>query len=454
MERLCVASYETFFAENEKVEFVWLQFISYTSNMLVRIVPRAKFAAMVEQGQLLCMTSAILHLLPGDGLASGASSSGKLHLRPDMNTAYCQAGSDGSRAVITVDCVDEHGVPVAECARSRLRDLHRMLKRETGCGLLVGFEVEVMFLRPRLEAGVTVDFEPVNTQHAFTSMTPEDRTYIDLVEAVARALAEVGIALEQFHAEAGPGQWEFVLPPEEPLRAIDMLLRARETIAGVARRFGLRATVSTQPVPGQACNGAHVHLSVNSEESELVLANDQNDLVPKAESFFAGIMRHLPAILAFALPTDISYARIATGIWSGGEYAAWGWENKEVALRRIQNNRFEIKCVDGLANPYLVLCALLGAGITGMRQGLPLTGGNCTKAAARLSVEERKALGVKHLLPTTLDASLAALEADGQMRDVVGPCIVSSYVSLKRGEAAFLRAMDDHQRRIWQIARY
>ncbi|CAG8890684.1 unnamed protein product [Penicillium egyptiacum] len=444
--------WERFVGENEKVEFVWLQFLSYTSNALVRIIPRAKFADMLKQGQLLSMTRAILHLLPGDRLAEGASTSGKLHLRPDISTAYCQAGSNGTRAVINVDCVDENGVPIGECARAKLEDLHQILKREMGCGLLVGFEVEVMFMRPKQEGGVTVDYEPMNFQHAFTSMTPEDRTYLDLIEAVARALSTVDIALEQFHAEAGPGQWEFVLPPAEPLRAVDTLLRARETIMHVARTFGFRATVSTQPIPQQACNGAHVHLSVNALGNDK--RNGSKELIQKAESFFAGIMRHLSAILAYSLPSDISYGRIATGIWSGGEYAAWGWENKEVALRRIQQNRFEIKLVDGLANPYLVLCALLTAGISGMREKLPLTGGNCDKAAARMSVEERETLGVKDLLPITLDGSLAALEGDSQMQDLMGPIIVSSYVSLKKGEAEFLRAMDDDQRRIWLIARY
>lgn len=445
-----IGLWKRFVEENGKVEFVWLQFLSYTSNALVRIIPRAKFADMLKQGQLLCMTSAILHLIPGDRLAEGASTSGKLYLRPDIRSAYCQAGSNGTRAVINVDCVDENGVPIGECARSKLEELHCLLKREMGCGLLVGFEVEVMFLRPKQQGGVTIDYEPVNFQHAFTSMTPEDRTYLDLIEAVARALSTVGIALEQFHAEAGPGQWEFVLPPAEPLRAVETLLRARETIMHVAQTFGFRATVSTQPIPKQACNGSHVHLSVNPLDESI----GSEELVHKAESFFAGIMRHLPAILAFSLPSDISYGRIATGIWSGGEYAAWGWENKEVALRRIQKNRFEIKLVDGLANPYLALCALLSAGICGMREKLPLTGGSCAKAAARLSAQEREDLGVKDLLPTTLDDSLAALDGDRQMHDLMGPIIISSYVSLKRGEAKFLRAMDDNQRRIWLIARY
>lgn len=448
-----IISWEKFLLENGDVEFVWLRFMSYTSNALVRIIPRLKFTRMLKEGKLLSMTKAVLHVLPGDLLAEGASPTGTLYLRPDLSTVHCQAMSNGARAVVSVDCVDKTGTPIAECARSKLQDLHHSLQQETGCTLLVGFEVEVMFLRPKKQEGTIVDYEAVNTQHGFTSMTPEDYDYLYLIEAVARALSEVGIALEQFHAEAAPGQWEFVLPPCQPVQAVEMMLRARETIMIVAQSFGFRATVSTQPIPEKACNGAHVHISVNTlDEKDKSVCSDH--LVQQAESFFAGIMRHLPAILAFSLPNDFSYGRIATGIWSGGEYAAWGWENKEVALRRVQKNWFEVKLMDGLANPYLALCALLGAGIDGIRAKLPLTGGNCPKAAASMSVEEREALGIKDTLPTMLDYSLAALQQDTQLQELMGPIMVSSYLSLKRGEAQIFRAIPEDQRRNWLIARY
>ncbi|KAK9851005.1 FluG family protein [Penicillium brevicompactum] len=447
----CVGEWDKFLERNVNVEFVWLQFLSNTSNTLVRIIPRAKFSSMLKEQQLLSIPKCVLHLLPEDRLAEGATPSGNFYLRPDISSAYCQAGSNGTRAVMNV--YFEDGAPIAECARSTLHHLHSILQSDFGYSLLVGYEVEVMFLSPKKENGVIVDYEPINTEHSFTSMTPEDRTYMDLIEAVARALATVGIDLEQFHAEAGPGQWEFVLPPAEPVKAIDMLLRARETIMLVAQTFGLRATVYTQPFPEKACNGSHIHISVNPRESNSGLAKISPADVQEAESFFAGVMRHFPAILAFALPTDISYQRIMTGIWSGGEYTAWGWQNKEVPFRRIDSTRFELKLVDGLSNPYFVLCAILRAGIIGMQSNLSLTGGPCSIAPARLSVQERHALSITDRLPTSLDASLAALEADKEIQDHLG-AIISSYISVKKGEAEFLRAMDDTQRRNWLIARY
>lgn len=455
-----LSSFEVFLKDHPNVEFVWLQFMSYTANTLVRIVPIAKFKKMLQNNQWLALSSAVFHLSPGDRLVPGASPSGKFYLRPDFSTAYCQFGSNGTRAVVNVDCVNENGNPIPECARSKLRDLHNTLQTENESSLLIGFEIEVMFLQPIYSEKTIVDYEPINSpyQHSFTGMTPEDRPYIELIEAISRALSSVNIELEQFHAEAGPGQWEFVLPPSTPITAIDTLLRARETIMLVAQSYNYRATISTQPFPNQATNGAHIHMSINptikSPTQSPPTPKSSTTPLEKAESFFAGIQHHLPAILAFTLPNDASYTRIQTGTWSGGEYAAWGWENKEVSLRRITNERFEIKHVDGFSNPYLVLCALLSAGIIGLRGELVLKGGPCTIPAAQLSDDEREKIGLVDVLPYTLDDILDCLEEDGRIQYLMGPMMVSSYLEVKKGEMEFLRGMGDVQRRLYLISMY
>ncbi|KAK6543814.1 hypothetical protein TWF694_000544 [Orbilia ellipsospora] len=61
-------------------------------------------------------------------------------------------------------------------------------------------------------------------------MTTEDKTYLTMLQDIARSLVDTGIMLEQFHAETAPGQWEFVLPSEEPLQAVDRLVQARELL--------------------------------------------------------------------------------------------------------------------------------------------------------------------------------------------------------------------------------
>lgn len=139
----------------------------------------------------------------------------------------------------------------------------------------------------------------------------------------------------------------------------------------------------------------------------------------------------MPSILAFTLPQEASYERLMTGIWSGGEYSCWGWENKEASLRRIENNHFEVKLMDGLANPYLALCAIMSAGVNGIETKMPLIGGNCSRAPAHLDQNERKALGVRIPLPETIRESLAALEANKALRTLVDDAIVLKYIDRK-----------------------
>jgi len=63
-----------------------------------------------------------------------------------------------------------------------------------------------------------------------------------VLEEIADSLQAAGIELEMYHAEAGPGQYEVVMAPMEPLEAADALVFTRETIYNVANKHGCRAT--------------------------------------------------------------------------------------------------------------------------------------------------------------------------------------------------------------------
>lgn len=117
-------------------------------------------------------------------------------------------------------------------------------------------------------------------------------------------------------------------------------------------------------------------------------------------------------------------------------------------------NRFEFKLMDGLANPYLALSAILAAGLDGLEKETPLLGGPCDQAYAHLRPEEQKALGITTMLPKTLKDSLAALEANSELGVLLGLGMVSAYAMVKRGEVDSLRAMPDDARKAWLISRY
>ena len=64
------------------------------------------------------------------------------------------------------------------------------------------------------------------------------------MEEIADALQASGIELLMYHAEAAPGQYEFVTGPLPPLEAADAVVLTRETIYNIAAKHGLRATLA------------------------------------------------------------------------------------------------------------------------------------------------------------------------------------------------------------------
>ena len=77
----------------------------------------------------------------------------------------------------------------------------------------------------------------------------------------------------------------------------------------------------------------------------------------------AGILNHLPALMAITTPSLNSYRRIRPHCWSGA-FRCWGFDNREAAIRVPTHpeapvpTHFELKTVDASSNPYLALGAL------------------------------------------------------------------------------------------------
>lgn len=450
-----MAIWQKFKDSNPGTEFVLVQFMGYNANLLVRAIPIARFENLITKGRSFSLTRAIFYLLPHDHLAEGGEPVGIFYLKPDLSTLYVQPGSS-HRAIVVADGVQADGeTAILECPRSRLKHLSGSMVQKTGYYPLIGFEIEVVFMtRVKNADGSVADYQLTNEDHSFGSLTTDDEQHMPMIEDIVRTLLAAGIQIEQFHSEAAPGQWEFVLPPARPVEAVDTLIKARGIISRVAEKYQLRATLFPRPSELHAGNGAHVHISCNLDGSSLVHSQPDKKQDKMQESFFAGILEHLPAVLAFTLPQQESYARVQSGIWSGGEYAAWGWENKEIPLRRIEDNHFELKLMDGFANPYLALCALLSAGMDGMKRGTQLSAGPCPKGADLLTSEEREKLGIRTLMPKTLSESLDFLTSNTVICESIGQAIIEPYVAIKKGEIDQVKTWAEKERRNYLISRY
>lgn len=132
----------------------------------------------------------------------------------------------------------------------------------------------------------------------------------------------------------------------------------------------------------------------------------------------------------------------------------WGTQNREAPLRKIDRSHWEFKAADGLANMYLVLAALLGAGVQGIAGGEELVWKDCRVDPAALDEAGRGELGIRARMPGGVEEALGELEADEGLRGVVGEEVVRAFLAVKRAEVEMLGEMDGEKRRHWLIERY
>jgi glutamine synthetase len=157
------------------------------------------------------------------------------------------------------------------------------------------------------------------------------------------------------------------------------------------------------------------------------------------------VLEHLPAASLLLNPTINSYKRLVPG-WFAPINATWGYENRSCAVRAIRSARpelwrFECRRPGADANPYLALAAIAGSAADGIRRKAtppdPIEG----DASARDDLPE---------LPGSLEAAIAAFEADDSLQQALGKGFSDYYVTSRAWELkAFRETVTD-----WERERY
>ncbi len=156
-------------------------------------------------------------------------------------------------------------------------------------------------------------------------------------------------------------------------------------------------------------------------------------MTPLERSFLHSLLEKLPSSTAFTLPTEASYDRVRDRIWACGTYACWGKDNREAAVRLTGppgGHHFEVRSVDGTANPYIAFATLLGLGLIGIEKGLELHIEEVDDSAVDLSVEERERKGIVGRFERTLSAARDLARRDTAINDVLGKEFVQKYMSV------------------------
>lgn len=348
-------------------------------------------------------------------------------LRPDPATAAIVPWAEATARMIC-DTYWEDGRPLEAAPRHVFR---RVLNRchELGYELLMGIELEFYLLDAETR-------QPLfGGNHIFHTVR---NTYVPVVERIVDEMRVYGIDIITANCEYAPSQWEINYAPARGIEGPDRAFSFKNGVKELAYREGLVATFMSKPFAGAAGSGAHNHMGLrdlSSGENVLSDPDGEGGLSALGRSFVAGQLRHACSTYALLAPTLNCFKRRRTHTFSPTN-VSWGLDDRTAFVRlkgrSAESRHLENRAPTGLSNPYLAAAALLGAGLLGIADGLEL------EPSARPPAEEDAS---KPKLPTTPEESLALLEADEKIVDLLGSEFVRAYAVMRRYE---LQRFADH----------
>src|SRR6267143_648917 len=148
-------------------------------------------------------------------------------------------------------------------------------------------------------------------KEGYFPVPPADKLQ-DVRSKMVRALIATGIAVEVHHHEVGTaGQTEIDIRFGTMVETADKVLKYKYITKNVAAKNGYVVTFMPKPMYGDNGSGMHTHQSLWKDGSNLFYDRDGYALLSTiARHYIGGLLKHAPAILAFAAPTTNSYRRL------------------------------------------------------------------------------------------------------------------------------------------------
>jgi glutamine synthetase len=428
--------------ERAGVELVELSFVDNAGITRVKAVPLGRLAAAASTGvgASPCFETFGSDdvMVPGRYLGGP---DGDLRLVPDLDRAVALVGAPGW-AWAPVDKFTQDGARFVACQRA-FAARQAAAAEERGLTLRMAIEHEwILGSAAEGTEGFTAAFEgPAYGQIRLERVAGYAR------ELVVDLLAQ-DIAVEQFHPEYATAQLELSVAAADPVSAADDAVLVRHSVRTRSLRHGWRASFAPSVDPDGAGSGAHLHLSVHDEEGSAMSGGaGPAGLRPPGEAILAGVLRELPALVAVGAGHPASFLRLQPSRWAG-VWQCWGVETRETALRMITGlagtegraANAEVKCFDATANPYLLVGAVIAAGLAGVDEQLrlpePVTGD-----PAALDPVRQASAGI-HRLPTSATDAADALAASAVLVAAMGRELHDALLTVRREEARRCAGLD------------
>jgi glutamine synthetase len=245
-----------------------------------------------------------------------------------------------------------------------------------------------------------------------------------------RYLRDASLRVTAANHEFCGGQFEINLYHSDLLDAADRAFRMKSAVQEIARHEGMLATFMAKPFNDEGGSGFHLHVSLVDQDEQNLFGDPDGEhgLSEIGRYAIAGVLAHAPALAAVLNPTINSYKRFGPDTLAPW-LIDWGLDNRSAMVRippeRGAASRMEVRLGDATANPYLAIAAIGAAIYLGVRDKQepprPLEGyGYDPESAPKL--------------PQSLPEALDALEADTELREVLGDFFVDSFLTYKRNE--------------------
>jgi len=441
-EQLALEKGEKFLEENN-VKFLLAQFVDIHGAAKTKMVPARQLKSIVKTGAGFAgFATWGMGMEPHDP---------DFMARGDLNTLTLLPWQPGYARIVCVGHVNDE-VHEYDSRAVLMKQVARLAER--GYTLNTGLEPEFFLLVKDEDGNVVVPDESDTLDKPCYDYKGLSRQR-HFLEALSDSLEAAGLDVYQTDHEDGNGQFEINYTYSDALDSADAFTLVRMGSGEIANDHGMICTYMPKPFGNRAGSGMHIHCSITSDGTDNLFHDDTDPngmgLSKLAKQFMAGLMHHANALCALSAPTVNSYKRLTVGTsLSGATYApayiSWGGNNRS-SMVRVPYGRIEYRLADGGCNPYLVIAAVIAAGLDGIDRDLdPGVPRNVNHYGQ--TQEELDEMGVK-ILPQNLNLALDELEKNPLFRDEMGP-VIDEFIKLKRME--WIEYMKQVSK--WELDRY
>ena len=408
-------------AKQKKIKYFLISFVDLFGVLRSKLVPTRAIAEMQKNGAGFAGFATWLDMTPADTDMFAIPDPDSLIQLP-WNKEVGWLASD----------LWMGGKPVKASPRVMLKNQIKQLDKKN---LKMKSGVECEYFLISQDGSAIADTKDIQSKPCYDQSALMRR--YDLIKEICDCMIEMGWDPYQNDHEDANGQFEMNWNYEDCLVTSDRHVFFKYMVKSLAEKHGLRATFMPKPFEKLTGNGCHAHVSLWSEKTNKFLDNgDRYGLSKLAYNFLGGIMNLAQPLSAFFNPTINSYRRInAPPTKSGASWSpssiSYSGNNRTHMIRIPDPGRFELRLMDGSANPYLLQAGVIAAGLHGINNksdpGEPLT--------CNMYTDYKKYQNLKKL-PNEIEDAIEELEKSKELKESFGEDVINSYVKLKNQEIA------------------